>query len=208
MGACVSNKKEYSKNNRPNNENNNNLIKMSLTKKDIQSNDSCVPSSSHNIDSQRLSKHSNISSTNESAAPQQQQRHKHNEAKQHNTPNNVSHSNKAKKHNNTFSKLTEQDEQPLSPIEQLFTFDNPFNISTYLNNYYFNFNHKNLTFSTIDNYNHIITSNISDKHITAYKLLQLNERSWYKEKIALSHKFTKERDNSSNEQLNLHSHLY
>ena len=47
---------------------NNNLIKMSLTKKDIQSNNSCVPSSSHNIDSQRLSKHSNISSTNESAA--------------------------------------------------------------------------------------------------------------------------------------------
>ena len=197
MGACVSNKKEYIKNNRPNNENNNNLIKMSLTKKDIQSNDSCVPSSSHNIDSQRLSKHSNISSTNESAAQSQQQQHK---------PNEPSHSNKAKKHNNTFSKLAEQEEQPLSPIEQLFTFNNPFNISTYLNNYYFNFNHKNLTFSTIDNYDHIITSNISDKHTTAYKLLQLNERSWYKEKIALSHKFTKERDNSSNEQINLYLH--
>ena len=208
MGACVSNKKEHSKNIRTNNENNNIFIKMSLTKNDSKSNDSCVPSS-HNIDSQRLSKHSNVSNTTQ---------HKHNETKQHNVTNNtnVSHHskvnnnttthNKGKKYNNNFTKLTEQEEQPLSPIEQLFTFDNPFNISTYLNKYYFNFNHKNLTFSTIDNYDHIITANISDKLITAYKLLQLNERSWYKEKISLSHKFTKERDNSSNEQINLYLH--
>ena len=213
MGACVSNKKELSQNNRTNNKNNNNLIKMSLTKNESKSINSCVPSS-HNIDSQRLSKHSNVSNTNETAQPKQNESRP---TKQHNVNNNtnISHNstdNKGRK-NNHFSKPTEQDEQPLSPIEQLFTFDSPFNsstandtsahISTYLNKYYFNFNHKNHTFSTIDHYNQIINANVSNKYTTACKLLQLNERSWYKEKVSLSNRFSKDRDNSSNDQLNL-----